>query len=697
MSSRVSAKVAAVWDAGEQPWPRPVAAVLAGAYRGAVSAREWLYRRGVLRSQTVGVPVVSIGNVTVGGTGKTPAVELAVQTLKGLGHRPAVVSRGYRRQSRGVQVVADAASIRLEGEDAGDEPFLLARRLPGIPVVVGANRAEAVKVARDRFDVTAIVLDDGLQHRTLRKDLEIVMARARRPWGNGRLLPAGPLREPLQALARADLVVAAGAGSLADATEVAAAIDRYAPGRAAARRAVCARRVLGGAPSAGDSAGQRGQSPAAPLRGHRVARRVPGDPGRAGRAGGADRRLSRSPLVRRARSVRPRSPRGPGGDRRPGDHGEGLGPPPLASPGAAASLRGERAPPPRVRTRQLAGRLRPRMPDAVVVRLPNWLGDTVMAVPALRALRRQRPEARVTLAGPWASLLVGQGLGDVLVDYPRSWAGRLRAADSVRSLGGDLAVLLPNSFEAALAARYWGARGIVGFASGGRSWLLTEALPVPSPRRHQVDEYLMLVEHLGAATPDRAPALASPDPEGPQRREVRALLQGIAPEGGGARHGPRIGVHLGAAYGAAKRWPLERIVDFCRLLAPTDRLVVLLGTSADRDVADAVVRAAPALNLAGRDRPELLPAMLAELDVLVCGDTGVAHLAAALGTPVVALFGPTDPALTGPRGPATVLHHPVACAPCFYRTCPIDHPCLRGIEAPAVHARVERALAARVA
>jgi tetraacyldisaccharide 4'-kinase len=195
-----------------------------------ITALEWLYRRGVLRSRAVGCPVISIGNLTVGGTGKTPAVELAVQTLKGLGHRPAVVSRGYRRRSRGVQVVADAASIRLEGQDAGDEPFLLARRLPGIPVVVGANRAEAVKLTRDRFDITAIVLDDGFQHRTIEKDLEIVMARARRPWGNGRLLPAGPLREPLCALARADLVVAAGAASIDGAAEVADTVDRYAPG-----------------------------------------------------------------------------------------------------------------------------------------------------------------------------------------------------------------------------------------------------------------------------------------------------------------------------------------------------------------------------------------------------------------------------------------------------------------------------------
>ena len=104
---------------------------------------------------------MSIGNLTVGGTGKTPAVELAVRTLTQLGHRPAVLSRGYGRSGGGVQVVADAASIRLDADEAGDEPFLLARRLPGVPVVVGANRYEAGRVARARFGVTVVVLDDG--------------------------------------------------------------------------------------------------------------------------------------------------------------------------------------------------------------------------------------------------------------------------------------------------------------------------------------------------------------------------------------------------------------------------------------------------------------------------------------------------------------------------------------------------------
>jgi tetraacyldisaccharide 4'-kinase len=206
-----------------------VLSALAGGYRGLLGARQWLYDHDVLRSRRLPCPVVSIGNLTVGGTGKTPAVELAAQTLSGLGHQVAIVSRGYRRQSSGIQVVADTASVRLDPSDAGDEPFLLARRLPGVAVVVGANRYDAARLAVERFGVTAIVLDDGFQHRTLAKDVEIVMVRARSPWGNGQLLPHGPLREPLSALARATLVVAAGAERSEDLEPASRALARYAP------------------------------------------------------------------------------------------------------------------------------------------------------------------------------------------------------------------------------------------------------------------------------------------------------------------------------------------------------------------------------------------------------------------------------------------------------------------------------------
>jgi tetraacyldisaccharide 4'-kinase len=223
-------RIERAWNDGLSPASARLAAPLCAAYRGALGARNWLYARGILKPRRLDRPVVSVGNLTVGGTGKTPAAMLAVETLTSLGHRPAVVSRGYGRRSTGVCVVADTASIRLDPDDAGDEPFLLARRLPGVPVVVGADRSDAARVAIERFGVTAIVLDDGFQQRTLAKDLDVVMARAERPWGNGRLLPAGPLREPLSALGRAHLVVATAAAPLGGAPEVREAAARYAPG-----------------------------------------------------------------------------------------------------------------------------------------------------------------------------------------------------------------------------------------------------------------------------------------------------------------------------------------------------------------------------------------------------------------------------------------------------------------------------------
>ena len=323
--------------------------------------------------------------------------------------------------------------------------------------------------------------------------------------------------------------------------------------------------------------------------------------------------------------------------------------------------------------------------NRIAVRLPNWLGDTVMAVPSLVAVRAAWPQARVLAAGPWAALLAHQGLADVLADYPRAWRARLRAADTVSAFAPELAILLPNSLEAALAAWYWGARRRVGFAGGGRSQLLTDAVSMAAPRPHQIDEYLVLVERAGAVAATREPVLRPPDPDSDARAEARRLLQdaGVPPRPASRR----IAVHLGAAYGSAKLWPLERVAEFCRLLVAEGETAILLGALGDAPAAAAITDSAPALSLVGRDRPALLPALLAEIDVLVAGDTGVAHLAAALGTPVVTLFGPTDPRLSAPRGRAVVVTHPVPCAPCFYRTCPIEHPCLRGVEPADVYKR----------
>jgi tetraacyldisaccharide 4'-kinase len=195
------------WERGVPPAARLGLGAVALGYRGLLGLRDLLYGTGVLKSRRLPCPVIAIGNLALGGTGKTPAVELAVQTLKQAGIEPAIVSRGYGRNSSGIQVVSDRQSLRLDPRASGDEPFLLARRLPGVPVVVGENRFLAGQLCLERFRVKALVLDDAFQHRTLQKDLEVVLLNGRAPWGSGRLFPLGVLREPLAALRRAHMVV----------------------------------------------------------------------------------------------------------------------------------------------------------------------------------------------------------------------------------------------------------------------------------------------------------------------------------------------------------------------------------------------------------------------------------------------------------------------------------------------------------
>jgi len=195
------------WHGRASPLVRAGLSAAAVAYRAALAARSASYRIGLLSTRGLPVPVVSVGNVTVGGSGKTPLAEVALLALTEMGAHPALVSRGYGRRTRGVQIVADANGLRLGVRDAGDEPVLLAEHLPGVPIVVGESRYEAGAVAVGTCLANALVLDDGFQHRTLHKDLEIVAVSGSSPWGNGRLFPRGSLREPLSAVKRAGLVV----------------------------------------------------------------------------------------------------------------------------------------------------------------------------------------------------------------------------------------------------------------------------------------------------------------------------------------------------------------------------------------------------------------------------------------------------------------------------------------------------------
>ena len=174
---------------------------------GALSAlRRWAYARGLLPRHRAPVPVVSVGNLTVGGTGKTPVVAELARRLSRRGRVVAVLSRGYGGRGRGSRIVSDGTRILEDARLAGDEPRLLAEALPGVAVLAGADRLRSAELAHGRLGAAVAILDDGLQHRRLHRDLEVVVLDADRPFGNGALLPAGPLREGPAALRRADLL-----------------------------------------------------------------------------------------------------------------------------------------------------------------------------------------------------------------------------------------------------------------------------------------------------------------------------------------------------------------------------------------------------------------------------------------------------------------------------------------------------------
>jgi len=177
-------------------------------YSAAMRLRAWLYKACIFESHALPCRVITVGNITVGGTGKTPTVCLLARSLAEKGFKVCVVNRGYRgAKTQTPLIVSDGNQVLASAEDAGDEAVMLGRKLPGIPVIACTDRVAAGTLACESFGVQAIILDDGFQHLRLRRDLDIVLVNAADPFGNGHLLPQGILREPLSALERAGIIV----------------------------------------------------------------------------------------------------------------------------------------------------------------------------------------------------------------------------------------------------------------------------------------------------------------------------------------------------------------------------------------------------------------------------------------------------------------------------------------------------------
>ena len=323
--------------------------------------------------------------------------------------------------------------------------------------------------------------------------------------------------------------------------------------------------------------------------------------------------------------------------------------------------------------------------NKILLRGPNWVGDAVLAVPAMKAVRSAYPQAEITLlVRPWvAGVFSSAPFIDRVWSEPRpagltDW---ISLARRIREKRFDLALLFPNSFESAAMMFLGRVPQRVGYATDGRSWLLTRAIKPTGVKRHQVHYYLALASAVSASVDRPSIEIAASVEEKAQARKLLASA-GIAP------HRKFLALNPGAAYGSAKRWGEDRFAEAGDALAlEFDLDVAIVGSETERSIATRIqgLMQSRVAVLNGKTSLETLIGTISESFVVLTNDSGPMHIAAALGVPTVAVFGATDDAVTGPWGPRTrIVKESVDCSPCMLRECPIDHRCMTRVSADAV-------------
>jgi heptosyltransferase-2 len=320
----------------------------------------------------------------------------------------------------------------------------------------------------------------------------------------------------------------------------------------------------------------------------------------------------------------------------------------------------------------------------VLVRATNWLGDAVMSLPAVRAIRQVFPHAHLAvLARPSvAGLYAREKAIDRVIPYPATKGLRARRqfAATLRAERFDGAILLPNSFDAALTVWLAGVPERIGYRRDGRGMLLTRAIEVPQPGdipRHERFYYLELLRRAGMI--ERFPECGAIRLDGiaEARQAGTAHLDALGVVG------PVIGISPGAAYGDAKRWLPERFAESGQQLAGMlGASVLVFGAAAERPLCETVAEmmrraGVETRNLAGETSLPQFIDLAAACRLFLTNDSGAMHVASALGVPTVAVFGATDDTTTGPTGHlARVVRQHAECSPCLLRQCPIDHRCM---------------------
>ena len=336
----------------------------------------------------------------------------------------------------------------------------------------------------------------------------------------------------------------------------------------------------------------------------------------------------------------------------------------------------------------------------ILVRASNWVGDAVMAIPALEAIRRTHASAEIAiLARPAvADLYREQPFANKIVEYDnagrhKGWWGREKLVAELRRDKFDLAILLQNAFEAAWVAWRAGIPERVGYARDGRGMLLTKPIRVPGENeipRHESHYYLELIRRGGWI--DSRGEIASIRLQVPSAACEAA--QASLSQAGARNDIWRCAIAPGASYGAAKCWPPERFAALAdRLISECGADVILFGTPSEKEMA-ARIRSAMKCNpisLVGQTSMRELAALFSACSIFIGNDSGAMHVAAAAGLPVIGIFGPTDPKGTAPLTPQfTLIQEPVSCSPCFLRTCPVDHRCMTRIDVDTVFSAAQQ-------
>jgi heptosyltransferase-2 len=337
----------------------------------------------------------------------------------------------------------------------------------------------------------------------------------------------------------------------------------------------------------------------------------------------------------------------------------------------------------------------PQMSHMVIL-APNWLGDAVMALPAIADVRRELPGASIAIAAraTVAPLfhMVSEVNDVIVLERPRDatvWSGWRDAGAGLRNRQFGLALLLPNSFQSAFSVSRAGIAERWGYRTDWRTPLLTRAI-APPRQIHQIEYYQYLVHALGFRNGRAEPTIPVP-------ADARAVGLATLTSAGWDGRVPVVALAPGAAYGSAKRWPPEYFAELARSLVMDGVVVVLVGSVADQRTGEEVEATCGSgctlVNLIGRTDLSTLAGVLVHCRALVSNDSGAMHLGAAVGVPVTAVFGPTNDLVTRPLGDAhVVLTHQVWCRPCMLRECPLDHRCMRGIGARVVLDAVRRTL-----